>query len=56
MISIGVFFIAYSKHSCAMRLHMISIDVQSIRINTLMINIVVLCIAYDKHRSALHCL
>ena len=56
MISIGVHCIAYGKHSCAMRLHMISIVVQSIRINMVMINIVVLCIAYDKHRSALHCL
>ena len=34
---------------------MISIDLQYIRINMLMISIVVQCVAYDKHRSALHC-
>ena len=33
----------------------ISIDVQFIGIYLLMISIVVHCIAYDKHRSELHC-
>ena len=35
---------------------MICIVVQCIRINMFMISIVVQCVAYDKHRSALHCL